>query len=47
MSVLALPGNVTSTPGLKSIVIDPKTHTAWTAYCKDNQSFLQPFTPDK
>jgi hypothetical protein len=47
MSVLALRGNVTSTPGLKSIVIDPKTHTAWTAYSKGNQSFVQPFTPDK
>jgi hypothetical protein len=28
-------------------VIDPnaKTHTVWTAYAKDNQSFVQPFTP--
>lgn len=40
-------GNVSSAPGAKSIVFDPKTHIVWVAYSKGTQSFAQPFTPSK
>ncbi len=40
-------GDVPTTSGLKSIAVDTKTHTVWTAYAKGDQSFVQPFTPGK
>jgi DNA-binding beta-propeller fold protein YncE len=30
-----------------SIVVDPKTHIVWIAFRKGDQSFVQPFTPEK
>lgn len=38
-------GAVPSAAGCHSIVLDPKTHTAWIAYAKGDQAFTQPFTP--
>ena len=40
-------GDVPTTAGLKSIAVDTKTHSVWTAYAKGDQSFVQPFTPGK
>jgi hypothetical protein len=40
-------GDVPTAPGLKSIVVDTKTHTVWTAYAKGDQSFVQAFAPEK
>jgi len=40
-------GDVPTAPGLKSIVVDAKTHTVWTAYAKGDQSFVQAFAPEK
>jgi hypothetical protein len=40
-------GDVPTPAGLKSIVVDPKTHAAWVAYTKGGQSFVQPFTVNK
>jgi hypothetical protein len=37
--------DVPSAAGCHSIVLDPKTHTAWIAYAKGDQAFAQPFTP--
>jgi DNA-binding beta-propeller fold protein YncE len=39
--------DVTAGGPLKSVVVDPKTHTVWVAYTKGGQSFVQPFTPAK
>jgi hypothetical protein len=38
-------GEVASSTGCHSIAVDPKTHTVWIAYAKDDQSMVQPFTP--
>ena len=38
-------GEVASSTGCHSITVDPKTHTVWIAYAKDDQSMVQPFTP--
>jgi DNA-binding beta-propeller fold protein YncE len=38
-------GEVASSTGCHSIAVDPKTHTVWIAYAKDDQSVAQPFTP--
>lgn len=40
-------GDVTTSAPSKSIVVDPKTHLVWVACNKNNQSFVQPFTPAK
>jgi DNA-binding beta-propeller fold protein YncE len=40
-------GAVPSAAGCHSIVLDPKTHIAWIAYAKGDQSFAQQFTPEK
>src|SRR5580765_5844791 len=40
-------GDVPTTSGLKSIAVDTKTHSVWTAYAKGDQSFVQPFNPEK
>lgn len=40
-------GEVPSAAGCHSIVVDPKTHVAWIAYAKGEESFVQPFTPAK
>ncbi|HEY3899749.1 MAG TPA: cytochrome D1 domain-containing protein [Chthoniobacter sp.] len=38
-------GEVASSAGCHSITVDPKTHTVWIAYAKDEQSMVQPFAP--
>jgi DNA-binding beta-propeller fold protein YncE len=38
-------GDVESTQGCHSIIVDPKTHLVWIAYAKGEQSFVQPFMP--
>jgi len=38
-------GDVSATSGLKSVAVDPKTHTVWVAYSKGGESFVQPFEP--
>jgi DNA-binding beta-propeller fold protein YncE len=38
-------GEVASSTGCHSIAVDPRTHTVWIAYAKDDQSMVQPFTP--
>ena len=38
-------GEVASSTGCHSITVDPKTHTVWIAYAKDDQSMVQPYTP--
>jgi DNA-binding beta-propeller fold protein YncE len=35
---------VPSSQGAHSLAVDPKTHTVWIAYAKDNKPFVQPFT---
>jgi DNA-binding beta-propeller fold protein YncE len=40
---LATIDSVPSAPGAHSIAVDPKTHTVWVAYAKDNKPFVQPF----
>jgi sugar lactone lactonase YvrE len=40
-------GEVPSSEGCHSIVVDPWTHTVWIAYAKGDASFVQPFTPRK
>jgi DNA-binding beta-propeller fold protein YncE len=40
-------GDVPDATGCHSIVLDPKTHTVWIAYAKEDQSFAQPFEPAK
>lgn len=40
-------GDVPTAAGVKSIVVDAKTHDVWTAYSKGEQSFVQPFAPSK
>lgn len=38
-------GDVQSTRGCHSIIVDAKTHLVWIAYAKGDQSLLQPFIP--
>ena len=40
-------GEIASSPGAHSIVIDSHTHTVWTAYAKGEASFVQSFTVAK
>jgi DNA-binding beta-propeller fold protein YncE len=40
-------GEVPSSEGCHSLVVDPKTHVVWIAYAKGEQSIVQPFTPGK
>jgi DNA-binding beta-propeller fold protein YncE len=40
-------GDVTTSAGARSIVVDPETHTVWIAYGKDDRCFVQPFTTAK
>jgi hypothetical protein len=36
---------VQTSPGAKSIAVDPKTHAVWIAYMKEDKSMVQKFTP--
>ncbi|MGA3169607.1 MAG: hypothetical protein ABSE62_01205 [Chthoniobacteraceae bacterium] len=36
-------GEVSTTPGARSIAVDPQTHNVWIAYAKDNESDVQEF----
>jgi DNA-binding beta-propeller fold protein YncE len=40
-------GDTPTGSGVKSIAVDPKTHTVWIAYAKGEQSFVQPFVAGK
>jgi DNA-binding beta-propeller fold protein YncE len=40
-------GEVPSSAGCHSIAVDPKTHTVWIAFARDDQAMMQPFTPPK
>lgn len=42
---LASLGSVSDERTTHSIAVDPKTHTVWIGYAKDNDSYVQPFTP--
>lgn len=42
---LAPLGSVADEKTTHSIAVDPKRHTVWIAYSKDNDSYVQPFTP--
>jgi DNA-binding beta-propeller fold protein YncE len=35
--------SIPSSPGAHSIAVDPKTHTVWIAFARDNKAFVQPF----
>jgi DNA-binding beta-propeller fold protein YncE len=38
-------GSISDEKTTHSVAVDPKTHTVWIGYAKDNDSFVQPFTP--
>jgi DNA-binding beta-propeller fold protein YncE len=38
-------GSVPDEPGTHSVAVDPNTRTVWIGYVKDNQSYVQPFSP--
>lgn len=42
---LTLLGSVPDERTTHSIAVDPKTHTVWIGYAKNNDSYVQPFTP--
>jgi DNA-binding beta-propeller fold protein YncE len=35
---------VTTSPGAKSVAVDPKTHRVWIAFVKSDECYVQPFT---
>jgi hypothetical protein len=41
--LVALPP-LTSVPGAPSIAIDPRTHTVWIAFAKNDKPYVQAFT---
>ena len=44
---LTLLDNVADETGTGDIAVDPKTHTVWIAYKKNDSCFAQPFTVTK
>lgn len=40
-------GDVPDQPGTGDIAVDPRTHVVWIAYPKDDECFVQPFTPTR
>jgi hypothetical protein len=46
-SHLSTLGEVDSSAGCHSVVVDLKTHDVWVAYVKGDQSMIQSFAPSK
>jgi DNA-binding beta-propeller fold protein YncE len=42
---LTAAGSIPSSQGAHSIAVDPKTHTVWIAFAKDDKPYVQVFTP--
>jgi DNA-binding beta-propeller fold protein YncE len=42
---LTAAGSIPSAQGAHSIAVDPKTHTVWIAFAKDDKPYVQAFTP--